>query len=808
MLIKTKMAGTDRTSISEDLDLPYILALLILGLIAYSSTFTTSFFFDDITKITKNEAIRNLRDLSTIFGYCKERFLIYLTLAANYRLSRLEPMSYHIFNFFIHYAASIFLYLLFIELLKTPAMRKVESRFSKELAAFLAAGIFLLHPLQTQSVTYVIQRAESMAGMFYLATLYFYLRARLVKTARVSLRYGILTGLCALCAAFSKETAVTLPAMIAIFEIFLFETSIKDLLRNKIFLALLVPAALIVFYKLGPLLQRNFFYDPAIPFTRKQYLLTQFSVLVTYLRLFFYPAGQNIDWDFPISDSLFARETTFSLLLLLVLFTLSFVAYRRFRLVSLSILGFFITLAPTSSIIPIKDVIFEHRMYIPVAFLAIGCVSLLCQATDKLWQPSTRGSLVVLVTLIVAITSSLTGLTYLRNQVWRSGISLWKDAVEKSPNKARPHNNYGRALYLLGGSAIPQARKEFEIANRLDRAWAVPWHNLALISFKDGDYTQAIELDLKALERKPNFLGVIYQLAKSHRELGQLSAAQKYLERLIKNSPPQAGLLPAYLDLIELNLRTDNQPRALELARELVELSDTLSGIDYYRGLAWYRVEDLSQAEFYFKRQTTQTNETIPSLFMLGELYYQRGETDKAEAALRQVLVEQPWSPMAHYNLSVILEQSNRITEARKHLETVVGIQPFSLAPQIRLIGLYNHLGENRLRSEFIKSLLGLRSDSKEFSFLKDNEDRDLVVTLQGYEERFLTGDISNSTSRLDKTRAVIATLRGDVAEAINWYEKYLSQVDDGEEVKKVEKEILRLKTILHGNKEPLEVPA
>jgi tetratricopeptide (TPR) repeat protein len=716
-------------------------------------------------------------------------------------------MSYHIFNFFIHYAASIFLYVLFIELLKTPATQKVESPFSKKLAAFLAAGIFLLHPLQTQSVTYVIQRAESMAGMFYLATLYFYLRARLGKTARVSLRYGILTVVSALCAAFSKETAVTLPAMIAIFEIFLFETSIKGLLRNKIFLALLVPAALVVLYKLGPLLQRNFFYDPAIPFTRKQYLLTQFSVLVTYLQLFFYPAGQNIDWDFPISESLFARETIFSLLLLLVLFTLSFVAYRRFRLVSLSILGFFITLAPTSSIIPIKDVIFEHRMYLPVAFLAIGCVSLLCQATDKLWQPSTRGHLVALVTLIVAITSSLTGLTYLRNQVWRSEISLWKDAVEKSPNKARPHNNYGRALYLLGGSAIPQARKEFEIANRLDRAWAIPWHNLALISFKDGDYTQAIELDLKALERKPNYLSAIYQLAKSHRELGQLSAAQKYLERLIKDSPPQVGLLPAYFDLIELNLKTGDRPRALELVRELVELSDALPGIDYYRGLAWYRVEDLDQAEFYFKRQTTQKKEAIPSLLMLGEIYYQRGESDKAEAALRQVLVEHPWSPTAHYNLSVIVERENRLIEASEHLETVVGIQPFSLAPRIRLLNLYDHLGEYELRSEILRQLLGLRSDSTEFSFLKAHENRDLDVILYSYAERFLTVDV-DSTSRLDRTRAVIATLRGDVAKAINCYEEYLLQVDDDGEIKKVKKEILRLKTILHGNKEPLEVPA
>ena len=798
-----------RTSINEDLDLPYILALLVFGLLAYSTTFTTTFFFDDIPRIVKNEAIRNLHDLGTIFGYCKERFLIYLTLAANYRLSRLEPMSYHIFNFFIHYVASIFLYLLFIELLKTPAMQKVESPLSKSLAAFLAAGIFLLHPLQTESVTYVIQRTESMAGMFYLATLYFYLRARLGKTAGETLRYGALTGLSAVCAAFSKETAVTLPAMLAIFEVFLFETSIRDLLRNKIFLALLVPAALIVLYKIGPLLQRNFFYDPDITFTRKQYVLTQLSVLVTYLRLFFYPLGQNIDWDFPISDSLFVTQTIFSLLLLVVLFALSFVTYRRFRLVTLGILGFFLTLAPTSSIIPIKDVIFEHRMYLPVAFLAMGCVYLLFWAIDQLWRASTRAHLVALLILVVAITSSLTGLTYLRNQVWTSSISLWKDAVEKSPHKARPHNNYGWALYLLEGSATPQAREEFEIANRLDPAWAIPWHNLALISFEEGDYRQAIDLDLKALEREPNYLRAVYQLAKSYRELGQLQLAQNYLQQLIKDSPPQAGLLPAYLDLIELNLKTGDRPRALELAGDLTQLSDALEGVDYYRGLARYRLEDLSQAEFYFSRQAkTHKNKMIPSLLILGEIYYQREKPAEAEAVLRQVLVEQPWSPAAHYNLSVILEQSNRISEARKHLETVVGSQPFSLAPRIRLLSLYNHLGENGLRAEAIRSLLGLRTDSTEFSFLKANEDGDLDMTLHAYAERFFTGNPADSPPEQEKIRAIFATLRGDLAGAINWYERYLLQVNDSVEVKKVEREIHRLETILHGGKEPLEIPA
>ena len=210
-----------------DPDLISILALLAFGLIAYSNSFTAAFQYDDFLHILSNEALLDLTDLSRIFNYTRERFLPYLSLAINYRISKFDPIGYHIFNFFIHYIATIFLYFLFIEILDGPAMQGLEPGLSKRVGAFLAAGIFFLHPLQTESVTYVIQRAESMAGMFYLATLLFYVKARRAGTRNVLLGYSILVGLTAVCAAFSKETAVTLPVMIVVFEIFFFNTSIS-----------------------------------------------------------------------------------------------------------------------------------------------------------------------------------------------------------------------------------------------------------------------------------------------------------------------------------------------------------------------------------------------------------------------------------------------------------------------------------------------------------------------------------------------------------------------------------------------------
>ena len=251
-----------------DPDFISILILLVFGLVAYSNSFTASFHLDDTPHIILNEAIHDLTDLGSIFNYSKERFLPYLTLAINYSLSQHNPTSYHTVNFFIHYFAAIFLYFLFLEIWKTPIMRGVELDFSKRVGGFVAAGIFFLHPLQTESVTYIIQRTESMAGMFYLATLLFYLKARNAGTRSTLMVYAVSAGITAFCSAFSKETAVTLPVMLVVFELFLFDTSIRDLLKNKLLLVFLLPAGIILFSKLNPLVQRDFFHDPGIHFTR------------------------------------------------------------------------------------------------------------------------------------------------------------------------------------------------------------------------------------------------------------------------------------------------------------------------------------------------------------------------------------------------------------------------------------------------------------------------------------------------------------------------------------------------------------
>jgi tetratricopeptide (TPR) repeat protein len=636
-----------------------------------------------------------------------------------------------------------------------------------------------------------------MAGMFYLATLFFYLKARRARSRRDLYGYALLAGIAALCAAFSKETAVTLPAMILIVELFFFETSIKDLLGKKIFWLLMIPAAIILFLKLQPLIRTGFFYDPGpgLSFTRKQYVLTQFSVLLTYLRLFFWPANQNIDWDYPLATSFLSLQTLASFLLLLLLLILAFFAYRRLRLVSLGIIAFFITLAPTSSIIPLRDVIFEHRMYLAVAFLAMACVQLCFYGLARIGERSPRRQSMFFCALIIVLFPLFSGLTHARNRVWLNEVSLWEDAAEKSPNKARVRKNYGKSLLTVGFGSSEKAKREFEAAIRLAPASAVAYHDLGVCYWQEEDYQRAVTLGLEAIQRRPKYKDALYLLGTSYKKLHQWDEAREYLERLIGMSPG-SRYIGAYLDLLEVYLELGLEDDALDVAGKVRQLPDGVMRLDYHRGLAFYKLKQMETARSYFVKQTEQESDRLKAYIMLGQICYLEGDYQRAEMAFRQAVEESEWSVHAHYNLAIILEHNGRLHEASEHLEKAVAVDPFSIDTSVRLVSLYNRLGYTEKQAERLRKLLGLKPSSVEYGYIEASQSQDLKRTLRGYEERFLSSDTS---PRSLKAMAIITTLRKDYEKALALYKSYLQTIQAKREVEKITREVNRLEELVQG---------
>ena len=359
-----------------------VLALTGLGLLVYSNTFQASFQFDDIPGIVENQFIQDPLNFRVLWNAFNTRFLVGLSLAFNYSLGGLNVFGYHLFNIAAHILASCLVYCLVQLTFKTPSVAESPIAKQSPWVGFFAALIFLVHPLQTEAVAYVWQRAASLATIFYLLTLILYVKSRLKKSWAA---YGMAV-LSALLGMFSKEITITLPFAIALYEFF-FLGGLRESRKKRLLLLLpffltlpMIPLALTRANELTLGLMRppnlnekqfitfldvtRFVKEKDMP--RGTYVLTQVDVLRTYLRLLFLPLNQNLDYDYPLAKSFFEPSTFLSFILLTFLFSLGVTLVKKHRLWAFGIFWFFLTLS-VESFVPQKDVIYEHRLYLPMA---------------------------------------------------------------------------------------------------------------------------------------------------------------------------------------------------------------------------------------------------------------------------------------------------------------------------------------------------------------------------------------------------------------------------------------------------------
>ena len=381
-----------------------LLAIIILGTIIYSNTFDASWHFDDHTAIVENYNIRNLKATAAAVG--ASRWIGFTTFALNYHFGKLDVFGYHLVNIGIHLISAILVYFLVLLTLKTPYLKDSSiSRYTASLS-LASALIFVAHPIQTQAVTYIAQRFTSLAALFYLLSLVLFIKARLqnLRGAKFYSPSHLGCYLGSLLAAFlamkTKEITITLPAIILLYEFFFFSPSLRSFLKKLVYLTPL----LLTFFIIPLMRYRLTLFGMAggtfigiaevgdvigdatqetSSLSRTDYLLTQFNVITTYIRLLFFPVNQNLDYDYPISRTLFEFPTLLSFLFLTSVVAFGGWMFKKSRLISFGIFWFFITLSVESSIIPIRDVIFEHRVYLPsvgfVIFLTVAIYQMMEQ---------------------------------------------------------------------------------------------------------------------------------------------------------------------------------------------------------------------------------------------------------------------------------------------------------------------------------------------------------------------------------------------------------------------------------------------
>ncbi len=524
-------------------------AILIAVVVAYSNSLQGPFVFDDLPSITDNPTIRHLStSLRPPPGgvTVSARPLVNLTLALNFALSADSVWSYHVVNIAIHSMAALTLFGLVRRTLRSPTL---AARFGAD-ADWLAGLVALLwaaHPLQTESVTYIVQRAESLAALFYLLTLYCFSRASQSTSPRGWLGASVLV--CAL-GATAKETIATAPLLVLLYDrTFASGTFRAAWKRHAWYYGALATSWLV----LGGLLLANgnrggtAGFD--VPIAWWVYALKQAKAIALYLKLSFWPHPLVFDYGGDLTVT--SAQLAASLAIVLSLLAATIWALVRKPVVGYIGAWFFLALAPSSSVVPVAtQAMAEHRMYLALAaIVALGLFGLYRWLGRRLlWIGAALG---------IACTAR----TIARNLDYRSPITLWTQALAYTENP-RAHLNLG--IELADANRPLEALAHYEAAAKIDPTDADASYNRGNILAELGRTDDAIAAYANALRLNPNLPQAFYNWANV---------------LVVKHRPAEA--VNYYLSA--LKLRPDYPQAHYNLANTLAELGRFPEAIDHYR---------------------------------------------------------------------------------------------------------------------------------------------------------------------------------------------------------------------------------
>ena len=484
-----------------------ILVLVAAVLASYANSLRCPFVFDDHYDIIDNPAIRHLWPLWDVFLVrstssvgLQSRPVVNLSFALDYAVGGLNTLPYHVTNLAIHVLAGLALFGVVRRTLLLPRLRDRFGQASVPLALAVAL-LWAVHPLQTESVTYITQRYESMMGLFYLVAVYGVIRC---GDSTHAYRWGAVTVAATLLSLGSKEVAVSLPIMILLYDRVLLSGSFSEIWRRRwgLYLALLAAwaAFAVLQLRVGPRPLAGY----ALPLSWFDYARSQPGVILHYLRLAFWPQPLVLDYGWP------PARTVGDILpgAIVVAGLLAATGYAFWRWPAWGLLGawFFLILAPTSSVMPLADLAFEHRMYLPLA--AVG-LRAWCWASMPPSQALVlfrgKGQRVSRVACWAVLPSvALAVLTCQRNIDYRDEVLIWQDIVVPASESIHAPTTTS-ASPLAGRGQVDEAIAHYRKALEIKPDYAEAHNNLGLALAGRGQVDEAIAHYRKALEIKPDY---------------------------------------------------------------------------------------------------------------------------------------------------------------------------------------------------------------------------------------------------------------------------------------------------------------
>ena len=442
---------------------------MLAAISVYINTLSAPFGYDDTYQILNNTAIRDIGNLGGMSHQAFSRFLGFFSFALNYAVHQYDVTGYHVVNIAVHAAASVFILLFAKKMCEALGL----SEKARLYLPFLSALVFAAHPLNTQAVTYIVQRMTSMAAMFFFGAMFFYMCARMPgKTGRRVL-FAALAALFAVAAFFSKQNAYVFPIVVFLMEWLLFQTRGKKLLIGlaaSVLLLFGMWCVVALIYNINPfsLQQLLDLTRESHDITRLDYFMTQTKAVWIYIKLFFWPAGLRVDYDMALSRNFFSPGVFAALLGHVLVLACAFALKKRHPAASFSIFFYYTAHLVESSFLPITDLVNEHRAYMPDMGLSILAGYAFAGMHDALGKKVSRKELFAITAVLSALLlSSLSAATVMRNALWNHPAKLWIDNAEKSPQSYRANNEAGRYLNDEGryNEAMPYLKKAMVLSS-------------------------------------------------------------------------------------------------------------------------------------------------------------------------------------------------------------------------------------------------------------------------------------------------------------------------------------------------------
>lgn len=517
--------------------------LVVATFAAYSTTFHYPFVFDDAHDILENYSIRQLWPPSRIFvgwfngrSYVHGRPLVNLSFALNYATGKLNPFHFHITNFTIHVLAGLALFGIARRTFQQPLLANRYGAVATPLALVIA-GAWTLHPLQTQAVTYVTQRYESMMGLFYLLSLYCAIRSDVSRHARWWAAASVTACLVSM---GSKEVAVSIPLVILLYDrAFMAGSFAEAWRRRRGFYVALAATWIALGVHMVVSGGRGGWAGFGLRIKPVDYAASEFGVILHYLRLSFWPYPQVFDYGWPIART--AAQIVPQAIVVGGLLVAT--AYALVRRPMWGVLGawFFLILAPTSSIMPIVDLAYEHRMYLSLAAVVVAAVIGAYEGLKRLetrFAPTLWKKRLLYALPALAVLGALGAAAFCRNQVYQSEWLLWYDTVQKVPRNARAHCNLGYAYFTRG--KIEEAIAHYQKSLDMDVRYANAHFVMGFVLDQQGRTDEAIYHYHEALKIDPMSADSHYNLGIIMRRLGKDGEAIAHYLQAIKINPMHA----------------------------------------------------------------------------------------------------------------------------------------------------------------------------------------------------------------------------------------------------------------------------